>query len=371
MSSSRPRLLYVVTLAEVGGAQSYVRDLLPAAAEHFDVALAAHGDGPLRTAAERLGIPFVPLRFVRRPVSPLYDLLGLFELILLFRRFRPAVVHLNSSKVGILGRLAAVAAGVRTRVFTAHGWAFDATHGRASTLYLWADRAVRPLASMIICVSEHGRREGLAARVCTVEHSTVIANAVELGDQPRRESPASSTVDIVSVGRLAEPKDFSTLLRALARLEPGTARLRILGDGPLRDSLMTEIDELDLASVVELAGEVSDVRDQLSRADIFVLSSASEGMPISVLEAMAAGLPVVASAVDGMDELVADGETGFLVAPGRPEAFADGLQRLIDDPALRAALGDAGRRRAEARFSLPRWQKDHLDLYTTLLARRI
>jgi glycosyltransferase involved in cell wall biosynthesis len=369
MSSSRPRLLYVVTLAEVGGAQSYVRDLLSAAAEQYDVGLAAHGDGPLRTAAERMGIPFFPLRYVRRAISPWYDALGLLELVMLFRRFRPDVVHLNSSKVGILGRLAAVLARVRTRVFTAHGWAFDATHGTARTMYRWADRAVRPLATMIICVSEYQRSEGLQAGVCTAERSLVIANGVELGPVPSRAA-AGGLVEIVSVGRLAEPKDFSTLIRSMSLLRPETARLRLLGDGPLRASLDVEIAELALGSVVELAGEVPDVRERLSRADVFVLSSSSEGMPISVLEAMASALPVVASGVPGMEELVVDGETGFLVEPGDAEAFADRLQRLTDDTALRTTLGAAGRRRAEDRFSLASWRRAHLELYGKLLAER-
>jgi glycosyltransferase involved in cell wall biosynthesis len=346
-----------------------VRDLLSAAAEEYDVGLAAHGDGPLRTAAERMGIPFFPLRYVRRSISPWYDALGLLELVALFRRFRPDIVHLNSSKVGILGRLAAALARVRTRVFTAHGWAFDATHGTGRTLYRLADRAVRPLATMIICVSEYQRREGLQAGVCTAERSLVIPNGVELGPVPSREA-AVGPVEIVSVGRLAEPKDFSALIRAMSLVPHETARLRLLGDGPLRAMLEGEIAEAGLGSVVELAGEVPDVRARLSKADVFVLSSASEGMPISVLEAMASALPVVASGVPGMEELVVDGETGYLVAPGDAEALADRLRRVIDDSALRTRLGAAGRRRAEDRFGLASWQRAHLELYAKLLAER-
>src|SRR5665213_3043365 len=127
MPARRPRLLYVVTLAEVGGAQSYVRDLLAATRDTFDVSVAAHGDGPLRTAAGELGVPFIPLCHVRRELSLLQDPLALLELTALFRRVRPDIVHLNSSKAGVLGRLAAAIARTPARVFTAHGWAFKAT----------------------------------------------------------------------------------------------------------------------------------------------------------------------------------------------------------------------------------------------------
>jgi glycosyltransferase involved in cell wall biosynthesis len=366
--SGRPRLLYVVTLAEVGGAQSYVRDLLPAVREQYDVTLAAHGEGPLRAAAAELGIAFVPLRHVRRPLSVIQDPLGVGELTRLLRRVRPDVVHLNSSKAGVLGRIAASAARVPVRVFTAHGWAFKATTGAAARVYTLADRAVCPLTTMIVCVSQTELEAGLAARVCVRERTTVIPNAVDVSALPTRSQGVSEPVEIVSVGRLAAPKDFSTLLAALALLPAGRARLTVLGDGPLRPALEEQVAELGLAGDVVLAGEAADVRPYLDRADLFVLSSTSEGMPISVLEAMAAGLPVVASAVGGLHEIVVDGATGFLVPPSQPQALADALGRLVEDAGLRGRLGAGGRQRAEDDFSLARWRAAHLDLYASLLA---
>jgi glycosyltransferase involved in cell wall biosynthesis len=367
VAGARPRLVYVVTLAEVGGAQSYVRDLLAATHEDFEVSLAAHGNGPLRDAAAQLGVPFIPLRHVRRALSPIHDPLGLLELTLLFRRLRPDLVHLNSSKAGILGRLAAGLARVPIRVFTAHGWAFKATSGLGAQLYLWADRVVRPLTTMVICVSQTELRAGLAARTCTAAKATVISNGVDMDAAPKRRQHEPGAIEIVSVGRLAEPKDFSTLIEAVARLEPGAVRLRVLGDGPLRASLEAQIADRGVSAAVELVGEVADVRPYLGSSDVFVLSSRSEGMPLSVLEAMAAALPVVATAVGGLNEVVLDGETGLLVGAGSAEELANALTRLIGDPGLRERLGDAGRRRAEAEYSLDRWRSAHLALYRELL----
>lgn len=366
----RPRLLYVVTLAEVGGAQSYVRDLLAVARDEYDVTVAAYGEGPLRTAADELGVSFVPLRHVRRALSPIHDPLGLLELRRLFSSLRPDVVHLNSSKAGVLGRIAAAHARVPVRIFTAHGWAFKATSGLAASMYLWADRAVRPLTTMVVCVSETERRAGLAAGVCVAQRTVVIPNAVEVGPLPVRQSSRTGPVEIVSVGRLADPKDFSTLIKAMARLSPGSAHLRVLGDGPLRGSIEDEIRQSGLSEVVELVGEVDDVGPYLLDADIFVLSSRSEGMPLSVLEAMASGLPVVASHVGGLAEVVVEEETGFLTTPREPGEIADRLARLIADPELRARLGEAGWRRAGERFSLARWRSEHLSLYRSLLVSR-
>lgn len=301
-------------------------------------------------------------------MSPVHDPLGVVELVRLFRRLRPDVVHLNSSKAGVLGRIAAVTARVPVRIFTAHGWAFKAAAGVDSRLYLLADRAVESMTSMVICVSENERRAGLAAGVCTAERSIVIRNAVEVGGAPSRTHAGEGPVQIVSVGRLAAPKDFATLVAAVAELPEGRAHLRVFGDGPFRGELEAQKQALGLGAVVEFAGEVPDARPHLEDADVFVLSSLSEGMPVSILEAMAAGLPVVASAVPGLEEVVLDGQTGFLVPPGDATALAAQLGRLVDDPDLRGSFGAAGRARAEEHFSLPGWREAHFSLYRSLLA---
>src|SRR5215208_2783635 len=213
--ATRPRLAFVITLAEHGGAQTYLSLLLPAVAGRFDVTVAAHGRGPLSDAARDAGVRFVPLRHVRRAIAPLRDLLGLVELIRLFRRERPDIVHANSSKAGVLGRLAAFVAGVPIRIFTVHGWAFAAYGGFAGRVYLWADRVVRPLTTLVICVSHRERELGLRARACVSERSAVVHNAVDVrafrAAVSRGEPP-----QIISVGRLAYPKDHVTLVRALA-----------------------------------------------------------------------------------------------------------------------------------------------------------
>jgi glycosyltransferase involved in cell wall biosynthesis len=362
----RPRIVVLITLAAAGGAQTYVMLLVPALVERFDVTVAAWGPGPLRGAVEAVGADYVELRHVRRPLSLWRDLLGLLELVRLLRRVRPQIVHANSSKAGVLGRVAAVVARVPIRIFTVHGWAFAAYSGSVSRVYLWADRLMRPLTTRIVCVAENERRLGLAAGTCTDARTVVIRNAVDVAAAPQAALEGDPPV-LVTVGRFSYPKDFVTLVQALARLPAGSFRARVLGDGPDRPPIEAEIARHGLAGAVELTGEVDDVAEQLAEADVFVLSSRSEGLPISVLEAMAAGLPVVASAVGGLPELVEEDETGTLVPAGDADALAAALQRLIEDPERRRRLGRAGRARAEARFDLPRFRDAHLDLYASLL----
>jgi glycosyltransferase involved in cell wall biosynthesis len=365
---ARPRVLLVITLAETGGAQTYVASLVPALLDEFDVAVAAHGHGYLRDAVLEAGARYVPLTHVRRPLDPRHDLLGLVELTRLIRRERPQIVHANSSKAGILARLAATATRVPVRLFTVHGWAFKAHEGAAATAYLWADRLMRPLTSTIVCVADSERRTGLAARTCRADRTVVIHNGVAL-DRPRRR-PVAGPLRLLSVGRLRAPKDFITLVRAVAALAPGAARLRVAGDGPDRAALEAEVARLGIGDAVELLGTRPDVDELLADSDVFVLSSDSEGFPMSVVEAMAAGVAVVASAVGGVPEAVTDGETGLLVPPRDITALARAISGLADDPARVAAMGDAGRRRAEERFDIAAFQCAHVELYRKALRAR-
>jgi glycosyltransferase involved in cell wall biosynthesis len=365
----RPRILLVVTLAEVGGAQTYVASLLPALVPQFDVTVAAHGPGPLREAAEAAGARFQPLRDVRRAVNPWRDVAGLVELARLIRRERPDVLHVSSSKAGVLGRLAAAAFRVPVRIFTVHGWAFAAHSGAASRLYRLVDRLVAPLTTVTICVSENDRVAGLAARTCTAERTILIPNAVELPAVRRPSSTERKVPVFIAVGRLRAPKDFVTFVRALGKLPPGSFEAVIVGEGPDRALLEHEIDALGLAGRVRLMGERRDVPELLADADVFVLPSRSEGHPVAILEAMATGLPVVASRVGGVPEQVSHGETGLLVEPGDPERLAGALGSLATDPALRLRLGAAGRERAERFFDLDAFRRAHVELYSRELAR--
>jgi glycosyltransferase involved in cell wall biosynthesis len=362
---AKPRVVILVTLAEVGGAQTYVALLTEALRDRYDVVVASWGPGPLVDAVLRAGARYIPLRNVQRELHPVRDVLGLLELVRLLRRERPAIMHANSSKAGILGRIAASIARVPVRIFTVHGWAYNAYSGLASKLYLWSERLVAPLTTLTICVADRERTSGLAARTCRADRTVVQHNAVPL--PPLRERPERTQPVILSVGRLKAPKDFSTLLRALAQLEPGAFTVRIVGDGPEREALEEEAHSLGLADV-QFLGERNDVPAQIDDADVFALASRSEGLPVSVLEAMAAGLPVVASAVGGVPELLDEG-TGRLVPPGDPAALAEALQGVLADPGLRSRLGRAARARVEERFDLESWGLAHLNLYARELER--
>jgi glycosyltransferase involved in cell wall biosynthesis len=269
----------------------------------------------------------------------------------------------------VLGRLAAWLTRVPIRIFTVHGWAFSAHRGMAAALYRWAERLVSRVTTVTVCVAERERVAGLAAGSCDERTTVVIHNGVDpTAALPRRRRDGTPP-RIVTVGRLKAPKDPLTLVRALASVS-GPFEAVVVGDGPDRPAVEAEAERLALGGAVRLAGERADVMQLLADADIFVLSSRSEGLPLSILEAMSAGLPVVASRVGGVPEAVVDGETGLLVPPGEPSTLARALERLVADPALRGRLGAAGRERVEELFHLDRCREAHVELYRRELARR-
>ena len=364
----RPRVLIVATLAEVGGVGTYIAMLLPQLVERFDVVVAAHGPGPLREASLAAGARYVALSHLRRPINPFRDVLALAELVRVCRRERPDIIHLNSAKAAFVGRLAGALARTPVRIVSIHGWSFSVPGiPRAA---VWADRLVRPLTTATICVSEYDREVGIAAGMCERERTVVIHNGIdvrgfEATNHGRRDVPV-----VAFVGRLAPQKDPETLIRALAMLERNSYHAVVAGSGPDADSIAAEIERLGLNDSVDLLGVRDDVSEILGSADVFVLSSIYECLPISVLEAMAAGLPVVATKVGGVPELVVDGQTGFIVGSRDPEALAQAIRKLLANPHLRRRFGDAARARVEDRFDIKRFRLEHVEVYRRELERR-
>ena len=352
----------MVTLAETGGVASYAQALLPGLAEDFEVVVAARGDGPLRQVAAKAGMRSVELRHMRRSVHPVRDVLAMVELVGLIRRHRPDIVHAHSAKAGILGRLAAWFGRVPVRMLTVHGWSFTPYSPPARWLYVWLERLARPVTDAVVCPAHAVRATGLAERTCEDDRTVVIHNAVEVGGFARSTHPPGPPL-VVSVGRLAFPKDFATLVRSIAMVEPRALRTAIVGDGPQRIELEQQIATLGVQDGVRLLGTRDDVPALLAEAGIFVLSSRSEGLPMSVIEAMAAGLPVVATAVGGIPELVEHERTGILVPPGDARALAAALSRLAGDAGLRQRMGEAGRARAEEHFDVNGFRRAHVELY--------
>lgn len=303
---------------------------------------------------------FVEPNLVRR-ISPGRDLLALFGLARLLARLRPGIVHTHTSKAGILGRAAALLCSSGPAVVhTPHGHVFEGYFGPVKTgLFILLERLFARAAAAMVALTPREREDHLALKIGSPGNFFVVPSGVEIEgfaapsrprDELRRElGIRTGEVVATTVGRLVEVKGHSYLIEAAARVcrEKARARFVIVGDGHLRNSLESRAQRLGISARVVFTGFRSDVADILHASDIFVLTSLNEGMGRVLVEAMAAGLPIVAFGVGGVPDLVTE-DVGVLIEPFSVEGFARSLASLMADPGRRSELAAAAKKRAEA-----------------------
>jgi glycosyltransferase involved in cell wall biosynthesis len=347
-------VVHVAGQLEYGGLEKFLVELGRHADRdrfnlHF-VSLA--GRGPIAAELEALGWPVSAL-----DIGPGVLARVVLRLAQMFQRMAPSVVHTHNTRPLVYAGPAARLARVPWVVHSRHGQAFG--KGRRDR---WLRRVGSQLVNRVVCVSHDGRRiasaEGIPAnRLRTVWNGidpTRFASAAPAGNGP-----------VVTVGRLSPEKDYATLIRAAALVvkEAPDFRLFLGGGGACEQELRDLVASLGLTSVVHLLGPVSDVQGLMASGSLFVLSSLTEGVSLTILEAMAAGLPVVATAVGGNPEVVVDGLTGLLVPAADPPRLAAALLELWRDAARRAELGAAGRQRVCDQFDIRRTVAQYERIY--------
>jgi glycosyltransferase involved in cell wall biosynthesis len=316
-----------------------------------------------------------------RRTHPWLDSIALARLTGIIRAGRYDIVHTHSSKAGILGRIAARLAGVRTIVHTAHGWAFSREDSRLHhALWVNLERACARVSDAIVVVGASDRELGLAEGVGDASRYHLIRSGIEVEayrdiaiarDDARAGIgiPAGAFV-VGSVGRLSRQKSPLDLLAAFEHLARtrADAHLVVVGDGPDRAEVEAAIQRAGLAGRVWLLGLRRDVPELLRAFDVFALASRWEGLPRVFPQAMAAGLPIVATRVAGAPDAVLEGVSGWLVDVGDTAAFGRRLVQLAQDPDLLRRMGTSGRERVEE-FSARRMVDRLGDLYAALLER--
>jgi sugar transferase (PEP-CTERM/EpsH1 system associated) len=294
----------------------------------------------------------------------------IWRLARLFRRERPNVVHTHAWGTLLEGLLAAKLAGVPLVVHGEHGTLQLKPRQRWLQRWGWA-RVNQVLSVSSTLATRIAAETGFPAeRVHTIRNGVDLARFCRVSRSEARAALGLADTDIVigSVGRLVPVKDQATLIDAVARVARSNPDVRLLlaGDGPLRYSLEARAAVQGVGDRVTLLGHRSDVETVLNALDVFALSSTSEGLSNTILEAMASGLPVVATRVGGADELVDDGVSGLLVPPSDPIALAAALGELTGNRDKRLGMGAAARRRAESEFALSRMIGRYEDMYWRL-----
>ena len=354
------RVLHVITRFIVGGAQETAllycalidRKRFPS---EILTGPQTGSEGDLFGEARTRGVRVHLEPMLVREVNPLKDPIAVVRLAAFFRRFRPDVVHTHSSKAGIVGRVAARLAGVPHVVHTVHGWGFHTEQTwKERFTYQTLERWCAPLADCLVVVAEANRTQALELGIGRPEQYRVIRSGIEIeqyaaGSEARAATRASLGLPpdafvFGSVGRLSPPKAPLDLVAAFAQVAARhqETRLVLVGDGPLRNETERAVDAAGLTGRVVFTGLRLDVPELLHAFDAFVFASRWEGLPRVVPQALAARLPVVATATDGTPEAVREGESGYLVAPGDVAGLAERMLWLVRDPERARSLGAKG-----------------------------
>ena len=371
-------ILHLITELNTGGAEKALSRLLThLSRERFApiVACLYGGDGIVAHEIRTLGIPVVDLGMYGRK----WRIDAFWRLYRLLRRKRPVILHTWMFHANVLGRVLGRLTGVPIIVTSRR----NVNIGGALREFL--NRWTAWLGDGVIAVCKLARQAEIkrarvsSNKVITIYNGINAERFVALDRQAAAHQvrqtfgiPVEAPL-LGSVGRLHRQKGFADLLAAQARIQERipTIRLLLVGDGELRDDLEAQARAIGLSEAVTFAGIRTDVPEILAALDVFVLPSLWEGMPNAVLEAMAAGLPVVATAVGGIPELVVDGVTGLLVPPHAPISLAEAIVRLLDAPDLRRQMGQAGRERVKKRFTVERMVSRTEALYGELIAEKL
>ena len=372
------KVVHIITRLDFGGAQG--NTLYTAARldrSRFDALIVAGRGGQLEGKAGPGRLLFA--ESLVRPVSPLKDLAAFFELRALLKALKPDVVHTHSSKAGILGRLAARAAGVPVIVHTFHGFGFHPLqHPLVRGLYIFLEKLCARFSGALVFVSRANMETARAAGIGDPARYRLIRSGVKLSDYPAKADRAAlreelglppDAVVTLSIGNAKPQKNPGHFLAAAARLaaEFPAARFVFVGGGEALGDLRAQARERGLEKTCLFPGWRADTPALLAAADVFALVSLWEGLPRALVEALRTGLPAVCYATDGVTDILQDGKNGFVVRQGDLDGFCAALRRLLGDAALRARLA-AGAVATDLRgFDIDLMVRQQEELYQELL----
>lgn len=358
----------ILRLGQIGQAQGWQVDILTT-------------DTVLQQAVKQHGLGVITLDVIRRKIRPLWDLAGLVRLWDFLRREHYAIVHTHTSKGGFVGRLAARLAGVPVIVHTAHGFAFhERSQPWARLFYSTLERIASRWCDRIVSVSEFHRRWALELGICRPPKILAIPNGIAALASPgvvpadlREElGVREDELLILSMARLAPDKGLEYLIEAAALLLRTERRFRIAiaGDGEVRAQLEELAFNLGVSDRVRLLGFREDVSDLLAACDLVVLPSLREGLSIALLEAMAAGKPIVATSIGSHRELASQAEIAQLVPPADAPALCEAILRLTRNPALMARFGAKAQVLFKSQYTEERMLNTYKQLYFDLLKEK-
>lgn len=375
-------ILYIITQLELGGAQKQVLNVIRRLdrTRYNPFLFTAHEGLLMEEASSIRELTLYRSQYLGRRIHPIKDLLAIMEIAKFIKKNKIDIVHTHSSKAGILGRWAAALAKVKIIIHTVHGWSFNDFQGNFTRkFYTCLEGLSAKFSDKIIVVSQHDRRRGLDCKIGDEGRYTLLRYGIDKTSFGAKDASIRKDLgiseDTLVIGTIAcfKPQkaveDFVQLAHLTGKVFP-RARFLLVGDGVLRPKIEKLITQYHLSSRFILTGWRSDIPRVLSAMDVFVLTSLWEGLPIAVLEAMAAQLPVVATHTGGIADVVIENETGFLVPCHDVSSMLKKVSVLLKDSALRARIGSNAEKKVDEAFSTECMVKAHDDLYQSLIGKK-
>lgn len=371
MSSSN--ILQVITRSDWGGAQQVVESL---ATVIDDVSAVACGpDGRLVDVLKRKGITVHVVPHLQSPPSPV-DILAYREVSNIIAANDYDLIHAHSTKAGVIARVAAHRLDVPS-IFTIHGWGFYNTEYRLlRPIIINGERALANMTDEVVCVSKNDYNMGVKAGILQGSIGTVIHNGISplnpSSDRARLYSEFDIDPDVPIIGaisRLAPQKNPIRLLSIVKQLQNRKHEFAtvLIGNGPLEKKCRRYVEKHDLHDVY-FPGFREDALELLNDFDVFLLPSRFEGFPLTIIESMYAGIPVVANDVGGVSEAIDNGVTGFVISPDASDhVFTDRVEQILTSPQQRDSMGKRAGRIASARFSEKKMVEEYRDVYQRVL----
>ncbi len=375
------KILFIITKSNWGGAQRYVYDL----AEHFsadagfDIAVALGGNGNLKQKLEEKNIRVIQIAALERNIKMTGDIRAFFELFKLLHEEKPDIVHLNSTKAGLLGSLASFFYKLTTNdyrlttIFTAHGWAWNEPRPWWQKLLIKKTQWLTMLLSdRTIVVSEHLKKQTRWWLFVSRKISVIHNGVPELSFLPRDEARQwlripSHVFAVGSIAELHKNKGLDVAIEALSLLRDKNVTYTIVGEGEERATLEMLIKWHELEERVSLAGHIDEAYKYLKAFDVFLLPSRTEALSYALLEALQAGLPIVATNVGGIPEVVEHKKTGLLVPPENPRALAHALRFMMTHPDARESAGREFKNKIKKNFAIAKMFANTQNIYATPL----
>jgi glycosyltransferase involved in cell wall biosynthesis len=370
------RILEIINHAVIGGGPGHIFQILRGIdADHFQVAVACTPEGGDLPRFRKFSAAYFPV-----PIGKIFRLKTIRQLRKIIRLGQIQIVHTHGGVAGLWGRLAAWGIRNVAVVHTLHGIHFlNYPNPLIKWLYIQIERALSRITDRTICVAQADFKKALENRLFVPEKGTVIRNGIdfsvfrlqptEIAELKNSLGISLNAVVIGQVARLHAQKGQKYLLEAFARVRQNypLAQLLLIGDGPAKTELQRLAKKLKISDSVHFAGFRTEIGNLLQLMDIFVLSSLWEGLPLALLEALSQGLPVVATAVDGIPEIISSDADGLLVAPADSTALADGILRLLSHPEQVTRFRETGPEKIKSQFSEKNMLQALENLYLNLV----